>query len=76
MRERIDAMFAGQPINTTERRAVLHTALRAPRGERIVVDGEDVVPQVHEVLDRMAAFSERVRGGEWRGATGEPSAPS
>jgi glucose-6-phosphate isomerase len=67
-----DAMFAGEKINVTENRAVLHVALRAPRSERIVVDGEDVVPAVHEVLDRMADFADRVRGGAWTGATGKP----
>jgi glucose-6-phosphate isomerase len=72
LREHIDAMFSGEKINITEKRAVLHVALRAPKGESIVVDGEDVVPKVHEVLDRMAAFSERVRGGEWKGFTGKP----
>jgi len=72
LRDRIEAMFRGDKINVTEGRAVLHVALRAPRDERIVVDGEDVVPAVHEVLDRMAAFSERVRGGDWTGATGRP----
>ena len=72
LRERIDAMFAGEKINVTEGRAVLHVALRAPAGTRIEVDGVDVVPQVHEVLDRMAAFCDRVRGGEWTGATGKP----
>jgi glucose-6-phosphate isomerase len=71
LRQRIDAMFRGDKINFTERRAVLHVALRAPRGERIVVDGEDVVPQVHAVLDRMADFSERVRSGAWKGYTGK-----
>ena len=70
--ERIEAMFRGERINVTEDRPVLHVALRAPRDASIVVDGEDVVPQVHEVLDRMAAFSDRVRSGEWRGHTGEP----
>ncbi len=69
--ERRDAMFRGDPINTTERRAVLHTALRAPAGARVEVDGHDVVPDVHAVLDAMTAFAERVRGGDWRGATGE-----
>ncbi|MFN6120615.1 MAG: glucose-6-phosphate isomerase [Actinomycetes bacterium] len=69
--ERRDAMFRGDPINTTERRAVLHTALRAPVGARVEVDGHDVVPDVHAVLDAMAAFAERVRSGDWRGATGE-----
>ena len=71
VRERIDAMFAGERINTTEDRPVLHVALRAPGDESITVDGRDVVPGVHEVLDRMAAFSERVRSGEWKGATGK-----
>jgi glucose-6-phosphate isomerase len=70
LRDRIDAMFRGEKINATENRAVLHTALRAPRGRSIYVDGEDVVPQVHEVLDRMELFSKKVRDGEWRGYTG------
>jgi glucose-6-phosphate isomerase len=70
--ERIEAMFRGERINVSEDRAVLHVALRAPRGESIVVDGEDVVPRVHEVLDRMSSFAERIRSGEWRGHTGEP----
>ncbi|MGW3402742.1 glucose-6-phosphate isomerase [Streptomyces zhihengii] len=65
-----DAMFRGEKINTTEDRAVLHTALRAPRDAVIEVDGENVVPAVHAVLDRMAAFSERIRSGEWTGHTG------
>ncbi|MES2405505.1 MAG: glucose-6-phosphate isomerase [Pseudomonadota bacterium] len=69
---RRDAMFRGDKINETEKRAVLHVALRAPRGERIFVDGKDVVPEVHEVLDRMAAFSDKLRSGEWRGHTGKP----
>ena len=64
-------MFTGVPINTTEGRAVLHVALRAPAGESIVVDGSDVVPAVHEVLDRMAAFADRVRSGDWKGHTGK-----
>jgi glucose-6-phosphate isomerase len=68
---RRDAMFRGDKINETERRAVLHVALRAPRGEKIFVDGKDVVPEVHEVLDRMAAFSDKVRSGAWRGHTGK-----
>ena len=72
LRSRIDAMFRGEKINVTEKRAVLHVALRAPKGQSIVVDGEDVVPQVHAVLDRMADFSNRVRGGEWNGHTGKP----
>jgi glucose-6-phosphate isomerase len=67
---RRDAMFAGGRINVTEDRAVLHTALRAPADQRIEVDGHDVVPDVHEVLDRMAAFALRVRGGKWTGFTG------
>jgi glucose-6-phosphate isomerase len=71
LRERIDAMFRGDKINTTENRAVLHTALRAPRGQKIVVDGQDVVPAVHEVLDKMAAFADRVRSGQWLGHTGK-----
>ncbi len=69
--KRIQAMFAGEKINVTEKRAVLHVALRAPRGTSIVVDGENVVPQVHAVLDKMADFSNRVRGGEWKGHTGK-----
>ena len=71
LRERIEAMFAGERINVTEDRAVVHVALRAPRGTRIEVDGRDVVPEVHEVLDRMGAFAERVRSGDWTGHTGE-----
>lgn len=70
LRERIAAMFRGEHINTTENRAVLHIALRAPRDARIEVDGHDVVPEVHAVLDRMAAFAERVRSGLWLGHTG------
>ena len=65
-------MFSGERINETEGRSVLHVALRAPRSESIVVDGEDVVPGVHEVLDRMSAFADRVRSGEWTGHTGRP----
>ena len=61
-----------EKINVTEKRAVLHVALRAPVGERIVVDGADVVPEVHAVLDRMAAFAEEIRGGRWKGHTGRP----
>lgn len=67
-----EAMFRGDKINTTEDRAVLHTALRAPRDAVVEVDGENVVPAVHAVLDKMAAFSERVRSGEWTGHTGKP----
>ncbi len=69
---RRDAMFAGEQINTTERRAVLHTALRAPRAARVLVDGHDVIPDVYEVLQRMSVFADRVRGGAWTGATGLP----
>ena len=71
LRAGIDAMFAGEKINVTEDRAVLHVALRAPRDAHVRVDGHDVVPDVHEVLDRMAAFSDRVRSGAWTGATGK-----
>src|SRR6266536_2468886 len=71
LRERIDAMFRGEKINITENRAVLHVALRAPREASIVVDGENVVPQVHAVLDKMADFSNRVRSGTWKGYTGK-----
>jgi glucose-6-phosphate isomerase len=72
VRERIDAMFRGEKINVSEERAVLHVALRAPKGASIVVDGENVVPHVHEVLDKMTTFSNRVRSGEWKGHTGKP----
>jgi glucose-6-phosphate isomerase len=71
LRSRIDAMFRGDKINVTEKRAVLHVALRAPREATILVDGQNVVPEVHEVLDKMAAFSNRVRSGEWKGQTGK-----
>ena len=71
VRERIDAMFSGGKINVTEGRAVLHAALRAPAGQKILVDGADVVPDVHAVLDRMAGFSRQVRSGQWRGHTGK-----
>ncbi len=71
LRERIDAMFRGDKINVTENRAVLHVALRAPRDEKIFVDGEDVVPAVHAVLDKMSAFCDRVRSGDWKGHTGK-----
>jgi glucose-6-phosphate isomerase len=70
LRARIDAMFRGEKINMTENRAVLHVALRAPREASIIVDGENVVPQVHDVLDKMSDFSNRVRSGEWKGYTG------
>lgn len=71
LRKRIDAMFSGKQINSTEQRAVLHTALRAPGSERIVADGIDVVPAVHAVLDRMAAFADQLRSGQWQGYTGK-----
>ena len=71
LRARIDAMFRGEKINITENRAVLHVALRAPREASIVVDGENVVPEVHAVLDKMAPFADRVRSGEWKGHTGK-----
>ena len=70
LRERIDAMFRGEKINVTEQRAVLHVALRAPRDQTIMVDGKNVIPEVHKVLDKMASFSNRVRSGEWKGYTG------
>jgi glucose-6-phosphate isomerase len=72
LRERIDAMLSGERINVSENRSVLHVALRMPKGSTLIVDGEDVVAQVHEVLDRMSAFAERVRAGEWPGHTGKP----
>jgi glucose-6-phosphate isomerase len=72
LRARIDAMFGGEKINVTENRAVLHVALRAPREASIVVDGANVVPEVHAVLDRMADFADRVRSGAWKGHTGKP----
>src|ERR1700755_1827929 len=71
LRGRIDAMFAGEKINITENRAVLHVALRAPRNASILVDGKNVVPEVHAVLDKMADFSNRLRSGEWKGHTGK-----
>ena len=71
LRAHIDAMFSGEKINITENRAVLHVALRAPKGASIVVDGENVVPQVHAVLDKMSGFADRVRGGDWKGHTGK-----
>jgi glucose-6-phosphate isomerase len=72
LQQRIDAMFRGEMINVTEKRAVLHAALRAPQSASIVVNGEDVVPKVHDVLGRMAAFSTSVRTGSWKGQTGKP----
>jgi glucose-6-phosphate isomerase len=71
LRARIDAMFGGEKINVSEQRAVLHVALRAPRGATIRLDGENVVPEVHAVLDRMADFADRVRSGAWKGSTGQ-----
>jgi len=71
LQARIDAMFRGEKINVTENRSVLHVALRAPKGASIIVDGENVVPQVHAVLDKMADFSNRVRSGAWKGHTGK-----
>src|SRR5712672_1615953 len=71
LRDRIDAMFRGDKINTSEKRAVLHVALRAPRGASILHDGQNVVPEVHAVLDKMADFADRVRGGAWTGHTGK-----
>jgi glucose-6-phosphate isomerase len=72
LKAKIDAMFSGEKINITEGRAVLHVALRAPKTESIMLDGEDVVPEVHAVLDKMAAFSEQIRSGSWKGHTGKP----
>ena len=72
LRAKIDAMFRGDKINITENRAVLHVALRAPKGASIMVDGKNVVPEVHAVLDKMAAFANRVRSGAWKGHTGKP----
>src|SRR6202521_4422155 len=71
LRARIDAMFRGEKINVTEIRAVLHVALRAPKGASIVVDGKNVVPEVHAVLDKMADFANRIRSGQWKGHTGK-----
>jgi glucose-6-phosphate isomerase len=71
LRARCEAMFTGEKINITENRAVLHVALRAPKSEKILVDGEDVVPGVHEVLEKMAGFADRIRSGEWKGHTGK-----
>ena len=71
LKQRVEAMFTGEKINITENRAVLHVALRAPKSEKIVVDGEDVVPQVHDVLTKMSRFADDVRSGDWKGFTGE-----
>src|ERR1043166_1791077 len=70
LRPRIEAMFRGEKINTTENRAVLHVALRSPKGGSIMVDGENVVPKVHAVLDKMAGFCDGIRNGEWKGKRG------
>lgn len=72
LRDRIDAMFRGERINVTEKRSVLHVALRAPKTQSIIVEGEDVVPQVHAVLEKMTDFSNRLRNGQWKGHTGKP----
>src|SRR5262249_15563502 len=71
LRPRIDAMFRGEKINVTEDRAVVHVALRAPRGATILVDDKNVVPEVHAVLDKMADFAQRIRSGQWKGHTGK-----
>jgi glucose-6-phosphate isomerase len=71
LRDRIDAMFRGEKINVTEDRAVLHVALRAPKGEASLVDGQDVMPEVHAVLDRMADLAGKIRSGAWKGYTGK-----
>jgi glucose-6-phosphate isomerase len=71
LRERIDAMFNGDKINISENRAVLHVALRMPKGSSIMVDGKNVIPEVHETLDKMSAFADRIRSGEWKGHTGK-----
>ena len=71
LRERIDSMFRGDKINISENRSVLHVALRTPKNEKIIVDGEDVVPKVHEVLEKMASFADSVRSGEWKGYSGK-----
>src|ERR1700760_1553455 len=72
LRERTEAMFTGERINVSENRSVLHVALRMPKGSSLIVDGEDVVAQVHEVLDRMATLADRIRTGQWTGHTGKP----
>src|ERR1700759_4374123 len=72
LEERRDAMFRGERINVSENRSVLHVALRMPRGTSLVVDGTDVVAEVHKVLDKMADFANKVRSGEWKGHTGKP----
>jgi glucose-6-phosphate isomerase len=72
LRTRIDAMFRGERINVTENRAVLHVALRAPKGQSIIVDGKNVVPEVHAVLDKMAEFANRIRSRQWKGHSGKP----
>ena len=76
LRDRIDAMFRGDKINVTEKRAVLHVALRAPKNHSIIVDGENVVPQAHAVLKKMTDFSNRLRSGQWKGHPASRSATS
>jgi glucose-6-phosphate isomerase len=76
LRARIDAVFRGEKINISEQRTVLHVALRAPRAASILVDGENVVPAVHAVLDRMADFADHIRNGVWKGHTASGSATS
>src|SRR5882757_9182813 len=71
LRGRLDAMFRGDRINVTEDRAVLHVALRSPKGAKIMVDGKDVMPEIHSVLDKMAGFADKVRSGQWKGHTGK-----
>src|SRR5665648_305549 len=71
LRSRIDAMFRGDKINVTEKRAVLHVALRTPKGKRLVVEGEDIIPRVHDVLGKMTDFSNQLRNGEWKGYSGK-----
>jgi glucose-6-phosphate isomerase len=71
LKPHLEAMFTGEKINTTENRAVLHVALRAPKSDSIMVDGEDVIPAVHEVLDKMSAFADKIRSGDWLGHTGK-----
>src|SRR5262245_40677634 len=72
LRQHIDAMFRGDKINVSEKRSVLHVALRAPKGASVLHDGQNVVPEVHAVLDKMAPFADRVRSGDWKGLTGKP----
>lgn len=71
LEQKRDDMFRGDKINTTEHRAVLHTALRAPRYEKVLVDGKNIIPEIHAVLDRMREFSEKIHSGEWKGFSGK-----